>query len=909
MNFTHDSEHGFYYMGDKPATSHTYQEYLIDRNPQVIGLDVETISLKERIAIGLSIAVEPNKCFYFPLFPVQSNMVPWHLLEDPGIKKVIHNAMFDLACLEEFHIDNSNVADTAVMSRLLCNRFNGLTDLSWVHQMETHEVKEILAEHHAKIILDIPEETSARKCLSYKSKVMLEDGSICCIGKIVNQKLNVSIRCMVGNSIVNRPVIGWYRMENPDKQWVRLYTKYTPSDEGYSYYTPDHEILTLDGYKAISNITYNDRICTTEHVISNTFKQLIIGSCLGDGWLSSKNGVSAGYCSKHTNLEYPLHKQKICGGNIGWSPKTPNSKVLNPQSSWHIESPYLKQIGEIMDTMYQYGEKYVTMKWLEMLEPLGLAFWYMDDGCLFNGETAYLSTEGFSEHEIETIQYYFEVKYGWEWRKQKTKSGYNLRLLKEHADQFFNTIASYVIYELQYKLPKQYQDQYNHTTHKPYIDKLYYVPVDHIEHIELPQSGQAGVSFCIDVEEAHNFVTLPGIIVHNCMQDSGASLRLYQIFYPQMNIPYFETEMETIPIMLRMSERGLLIDHRVRMALEQELEGDVELYLSMCEEAEAFNPASPQQVSYVLAKRGAYEVFSRLPFTRGAYGRPTGNLSSAEEVLEKMDDPLAQLILTFRRKSKLLGTYIKPWAEDARAYTRYHLDAITGRPSSTDRNMQNIPGVKARGGVNARAMFLPDTGMWTDMDFSQLELRILAYMSNDKEMLNIYETEGDIHQITADFLGIPRSVAKNVGFCMIYGGTVQTIMETARIKSMSRAKQLREMWFQLFPGASDLIQTVQHDCHYTGKGTTIFRRNMRLPTEEEESRDGIERKAVNYPIQGSAADILKRALIHCGKMDLALQVHDELLLDGMYLPDRFAGLENIAPFRTPIEIRYLERWE
>ncbi len=557
MHFVHDADHNCYYMGDEPANSHTYQEYLIDRNPQVIGLDVETISLKERIAIGLSIAVEPNKCFYFPLFPTESPVVPWHLLEDPGIKKVIHNAMFDLGCLEEFHIDNSNVADTAVMSRLLCNRFNGLSDLGWVHQMETHEVKEILGQYGAKIMLDIPEEASARKC----------------------------------------------------------------------------------------------------------------------------------------------------------------------------------------------------------------------------------------------------------------------------------------------------------------------------------------------------------------MQDSGACLKLYYVFYPQMNIPYFETEMETIPIMLRMSERGLLIDHRVRMALEQELEGDVELYLSMCEEAEAFNPASPQQVSYILAKRHAYDVFSRLPFTRNKYGRPTGNLSADKEVLKMMNDPLAGLILEYRRVKYVLSHYIIPWAEEARATTSYHLDAATGRPSSTKPNMQNIPGIKSPTRLNARAMFLPDTGMWTDMDFSQLELRILAYKSNDREMLGIFERNEDIHQYTADFLGVKRDpIAKSTSYCMIYGGTDQTMAETAHVP-IQRARQLRDAWFNLYPQAADYIQTIQHDCHYTGKATTIFGRDMRLPTEEEESRDGIERKAVNYPIQGSAADILKRALIHCRNMDIALQVHDELLIDGMELPDKFTGLEHIAPFRTPIEIRYLERWE
>jgi len=567
MYFAHDPESDFYYMGSEPPDSYTYRKYLTDSKPMLIGADVETISLKERIAIGVGIAVQPDICFYFPLFPAESSVVPWELLKDLDVVKVYHNGIFDLGCMTEYDID-TNIMDTNVMSRLLCHKFNGLAELSWIHNMEVHDVKEILDEYGAKIMLDLPRDVVARKC----------------------------------------------------------------------------------------------------------------------------------------------------------------------------------------------------------------------------------------------------------------------------------------------------------------------------------------------------------------MQDAGATLKLYYEFLPQTNLEYFHTEMQTIPIMLNMSERGILIDHRVRMGLEIELQDEVERLTGLCDEAEAFNPGSPQQVSYVLAKRGAYGVFPRLPFTRNKYGRRTTNLSTAEEVLERMDDPLAQIILEYRRKAKLLSTYIRPWAEDTRAYTRYHLDAITGRPSSTDRNMQNIPGAKSRLGINARAMFLPDAGIWTDLDFSQVELRILAYQSQDREMLHMYELDpilptgeknedADIHQRTADFLGIDRKIAKNVNFAMIYGGTDQTIAETAHIRSVQRAGQLRNMWFELFPQAGDWIQTVQHECHVTGRARTIFGRNMRLPTEDEEGRDAIERKAVNYPIQGSAADILKRALIRCKDMDVALQVHDELLIDGMHLQDGFRELEHIAPFHTPVEIKYLERWE
>ncbi len=567
MYFGHDPDHNFYYMGDRPATPRMFKEELVEADPKLIACDVETISLKERIAIGISVATSPTCCFYFVLFPTESPATPWNLLKDPSVTKVYHNGIFDLGCMSEYDIDR-NIQDTNIMSRLLCNKFNGLSDLSYVHQMEVHDVKGMLDEHGVKIMLDLPEEVVARKC----------------------------------------------------------------------------------------------------------------------------------------------------------------------------------------------------------------------------------------------------------------------------------------------------------------------------------------------------------------MQDSMATLKLYYEFLPQTNLEYYNVEMQTIPIMLKMSERGLLIDHRVRQGLEVQLEDDVETYLGLCEEVEMFNPGSPQQVSYVLAKRGAYGVFSRLPFTRNKYGRKTGTLSTAEEILEKMDDPLAQLVLSYRKVKYVLSHYVVPWAEDARAYTRYHLDAITGRPSSTDANMQNIPGVKSPTGINARAMFLPDTGTWTDMDFSQLELRVLAHLSQDREMLHIFNQprflpdgspnpEADIHQRTADFLGMERGpMVKSTTYCMTYGGTDQTMAETAHI-SIQRAHQLRVAWFSLYPQAGDYIQTVQHECHKTNRAKTIFGREMRLPTEDEENRDAIERKAVNYPIQGSAADILKRALIICKDMDLALQVHDELLIDGVVLPDNFSALEHIAPFRTPTEVRYLERWE
>ena len=174
-------------------------------------------------------------------------------------------------------------------------------------------------------------------------------------------------------------------------------------------------------------------------------------------------------------------------------------------------------------------------------------------------------------------------------------------------------------------------------------------------------------------------------------------------------------------------------------------------------------------------------------------------------------------------------------------------------------------------------------------------------------MMHIYESGGDIHQTTADFLSIPRSIAKNVNFALVYGASDQTLMETAHIRSIERARKLRENVFRLFTGVGDWIESLNHGI--PTQATTLFGRKIRLPDVEDENLDGIYRKNINYRIQGTAAEILKRGLIAIKHLPLSLQVHDEILCDGYYPESTFEPLTRIAPFPTPIEIRYLARWE
>jgi DNA polymerase-1 len=422
------------------------------------------------------------------------------------------------------------------------------------------------------------------------------------------------------------------------------------------------------------------------------------------------------------------------------------------------------------------------------------------------------------------------------------------------------------------------------------------------------------------------------VVARHCILHGMATLRLFLEFKPRMYQEqihsYYKEEMATYPVMVEMSERGVLLDHEERERIEYCLEADLKSALDRCHQEAYFNPGSPQQCAYVLAERGAYNVFTRLPFTQGKNGRPTSNLSTDVHVLERMTDPLSQLILTYRQKKKLLGTYIYPWAGQDRARTKFHLEAATGRPSSTGggeegfRNMQNIPGEYDKTGTkneyNVRGCLLPDSGVWSDGDFSQIEPRSLAYLSGDPTMQHIFSlprrnpdgtknVEADIHQQVANEIGKSRKMGKIANLAIPYGGTPETVMEIMKSRDRSLAKEIIDGWARKFPVAWEWIVEQKRTAIRTRVVYSAFGRPMKISDTEPDSR--VERCAVDYPCQGTAADILKRGLVllYNKGMDLALQIHDQYVVDGYHMEDEFACLRSIAPFDTPFEIKYTER--
>jgi DNA polymerase-1 len=391
------------------------------------------------------------------------------------------------------------------------------------------------------------------------------------------------------------------------------------------------------------------------------------------------------------------------------------------------------------------------------------------------------------------------------------------------------------------------------------------------------------------------------VAIH-CCQDTQVTYALYNLWKDEYDKPYMSIEMQVVDILFRMGKVGLLIDQELRAKLEATFSKEREYYISLCE-GFGFNPGSPQQVGYILAKRGVM-----LPFNRRKWGKPL-SLNTDVSVLEFCADPLAAIVLKYRQVDKALGTYLRPLKYHPRAYTSFHLDAATGRVSSKAINLQNIPAADYERSLNIRNIFLPDSGAFTDFDYSQIELRVLANLSNDREMLRVYDNDLDIHQDTADFMGVDRKICKSVNFGMVYGATAQTLMETAKIPDLARCETLIRDWFRRYSGVQEWIYQQQKFGLYKQYIVTLFGRKIRMPVEEGDE-ESIKRKAVNYAIQGSAAEIMKRAMIKCRHLPMSLQVHDELVFDGSVSEQILSlGLDHIANFRTPITIKELDRWE
>jgi len=388
-------------------------------------------------------------------------------------------------------------------------------------------------------------------------------------------------------------------------------------------------------------------------------------------------------------------------------------------------------------------------------------------------------------------------------------------------------------------------------------------------------------------------------------EDSDVTLRLHQVLWPQIStVPalktlYEECEQPLVPVLLRMEDRGVLLDRQMLRVQSTELgKRLMELLAEAHKEAGApFNLDSPKQLGNILFEK------MQLPVVRKT---PTGQPSTAEDVLEELAESYAlpKLILEHRNLSKLKSTYTDKLPEQinartGRVHTSYHQAvAATGRLSSQDPNLQNIPIRTPEGRRIRQAFVAPEGHVLLAADYSQIELRIMAHLSQDDGLLGAFASDKDIHQATAsEVFGSPlesvtsdqRRSAKAINFGLIYGMSAFGLAKQLGIPR-NAAQEYIDLYFARYPGVKRYMEETRTQAKAQGYVETVFGRRLYLSdinARNKQFQQAAERAAINAPMQGTAADIIKRAMIAvdswCGNGDrgarIIMQVHDELVLE------------------------------
>jgi DNA polymerase-1 len=452
-----------------------------------------------------------------------------------------------------------------------------------------------------------------------------------------------------------------------------------------------------------------------------------------------------------------------------------------------------------------------------------------------------------------------------------------------------------------------------------------YLGVETIHYEDVAGKGAKQLSFNdVPVETAAEYSA----------EDADVALRLHRTLWarleetPALARLYADVEQPLVPVLLDMEHCGVLVDAQMLKRQSHELaKGLVELERRAHEIAgRPFNVESPKQLREVLFKELG------LPVKRKT---PSGDPSTAEDVLEELaeDFELPRVIMEYRGLAKLRSTYTDKLPEQinprtGRVHTSYHQAvAATGRLSSTDPNLQNIP-IRTPEGRRIRQAFVAPPGhLLIAADYSQIELRIMAHLSGDTGLLEAFASDRDIHQATAaEVFGVgspaavtaeQRRAAKAINFGLIYGMSAFGLARQLGIER-GAAQQYVDLYFKRYPGVKRYMDETRQMAREQGFVETVFGRRLYLPdirSRNQQMRSYAERSAINAPMQGTAADIIKRAMIEVHRWlggvphaRLMMQVHDELVLE--VAEDRAAAVSRdltghmtaAAQLRVPLKV-------
>lgn len=473
----------------------------------------------------------------------------------------------------------------------------------------------------------------------------------------------------------------------------------------------------------------------------------------------------------------------------------------------------------------------------------------------------------------------------------KKKVGHNLKYDME-------VLANYSITLQGIAFDTMLESYLLNTTNRHDMDSaaLHYLNHQTITYEQVAGKGAKQITFNqVFLEQAGNYAA----------EDADITLQLHHTLYPQLCEnkgllnTYTQLEIPLISVLARVERHGVLIDSKLLLKQSQEIATRL---LELEQQAhylagQVFNLSSPKQLQVILYDQQHLPILEKTP---------TGQPSTSENVLQELalNFPLPKVILEYRSLSKLKSTYTDSLPEQihpktGRVHTSYHQAAVaTGRLSSSNPNLQNIP-IRTEEGRRIRRAFIAPAGYKIiAADYSQIELRIMAHLSQDPGLLDAFAKNLDIHKATAaEIFGVAleavsndqRRSAKAINFGLIYGMSVFGLAKQLGIERQAAQKYM-DRYFARYPNVKQYMENTRKQAHQQGYITTLFGRQLNLP--EINSRNmarqrASERAAINAPMQGTAADIIKSAMIKIDQtlrktnapIYMIMQVHDELVFE------------------------------
>ena len=542
--------------------------------------------------------------------------------------------------------------------------------------------------------------------------------------------------------------------------------------------------------------------------------------------------------------------------------------------------PFLEKAGLVGFDTETTGLEPMTAKLVGMSFAFGDSAWYLP-----------LAHEYPGAPEQVGVQRALEILRGWLESERHAKVGQNLKfdahILANHGIALrgvaHDTVLEAYVLEVQERRD---------------LDSLAarHLGWKNVTYDEVTGKGANRISFAnVDIARATEYAA----------EDADCALSLHARLYPKitgddkLRFVYEKIEVPVMPVLFRIERNGVLLDAAKLDAQSHELGKEMLATEQKAYEAagQPFNLSSPKQLGEILFVR------QKLPVKKKT---PKGQPSTDEDVLAELalDYPLPKLLLEYRGLAKLKSTYTDKLprmvdAKTGRVHTTYsQAGAVTGRLASNDPNLQNIPIRTPQGRRRREAFIAPPGSKIVSADYSQIELRIMAHLSEDKGLRHAFEHGHDVHQATAaEVFGVPldkvskdeRRTAKVINFGLIYGMSAFGLAQNLGLERAT-AQAYIESYFSRYPGVKKFMDGTREKARADGYVETVFGRRLRLPEISSGSparRQAAERAAINAPMQGTAADLIKMAMVSVQNwLDerklrtlLIMQVHDELVLE------------------------------